>query len=211
MPDLDFSSGETSTPESLLMGAVTSEAIRAEREILAPWLRHAWDIFRHVLDNIRWVPKLEHVYHSAIARAMKFCKDYSRKSEFKKLITTVRVHLSAQRRSQELNGVFMTPEQVERHLLTRFIQLEYCAELSLWVEAFRTVEDILSIMSISETQPKAQLMAAYYEKLSRIFWVSENFLFHAYAWYKFYSLSVAQNKALTDEHRRKYVINLFFT
>lgn len=53
-----------------------------------------------------------------------------------------------------------------------------------------------------DVTPKAQLMATYYEKLARIFWVSENYLFHAYAYYKFFALSVSQNKALSDEDRR---------
>ena len=50
--------------------------------------------------------------------------------------------------------------------------------------------------------PKPQLMATYFEKLSRIFWVSENYLFHAYAYYKFFALSATQNKALSEDDRR---------
>jgi translation initiation factor 3 subunit A len=193
------------SPESLLMGAVTVEGTRerVEREILAPWLRHCWDIYRNVIDNVRWVPKLEHLYHAVVIKAMRFCRDYSRNAEFKKLIGMVRGHLAAQRRSQEANGFNMSQEQIERHLTTRFMQLEYCADLSLWVEAFKSVEDIHGIMSLNaDVPPKASLMAAYYEKLGRIFWVSQNYLFHAYAWLKFYALSAAQNKSLTEEDKR---------
>ncbi len=57
-------------------------------------------------------------------------------------------------------------------------------------------------MVTTDVQPKAQLMATYFEKLARIFWVSENYLFHAYAWYKFFDLSVKQNKALSEDDRR---------
>lgn len=73
-------------------------------------------------------------------------------------------------------------DSIELHLQTRFAQLEAAAGLELWTEGFRTVEDIYNIMQIGKKTPKARLMASYYEKLTRIFWVSENYLFHAYAW-----------------------------
>lgn len=75
-----------------------------------------------------------------------------------------------------------TNDGIELHLQTRFAQLEVAAGLELWTEGFRTVEDIYNIMQIGKKTPKAKLMASYYEKLTRIFWVSENYLFHAYAW-----------------------------
>lgn len=195
---------EEQSPESMLMGAVTSEGARerAEREILVPWLRHVWDTFRNVLENIRYVPRLEAVYHTTVVKAMAFCKSYGRTAEYKKLCTMLRNHLMAQRRSQENNGIVMSQEQIERHLTTRFAQLEHCADMNLWNEAYRTVEDIFGIMALTDVPPKAQLMATYFEKLARIFWVSENYLFHAYAWYKFFNLSFAQNKALSEEDKR---------
>ena len=49
--------------------------------------------------------------------------------------------------------------------------------------------------------PKAKVMAAYYEKLTTLFWVSENYLFHAFAWYKFYSLCKECNRGMTDEQK----------
>ena len=42
-------------------------------------------------------------------------------------------------------------------------------------------------------------MAAYYEKLTNLFWVSENYLFHAFAWYKYYSLCKEYNRGMSDE------------
>lgn len=194
---------EEQSPEALLMGGVTSEGARerTEREVLAPWLRHARDIYRNVLDNIRWVPRLEPVYHTVVVRAMRFCRDYATPQEFRKLIGMVRNHLSAQRRSQEANGVSMTPEQIERHLATRFVQLELCTEMSLWAEAYKTVGDINGIMALAEAPVKTSQRATYYEKLARIFWVSQNYLFHAFAWYRFYSISIAANRSLTDADR----------
>ena len=50
--------------------------------------------------------------------------------------------------------------------------------------------------------PKAKIMAAYYEKLTTLFWVSENYLFHAFAWYKYYSLCKEYNRGMSSETRR---------
>jgi translation initiation factor 3 subunit A len=75
--------------------------------------------------------------------------------------------------------------------------------LELWTEGFRTVEDIHAIMHLNPKKPpKSRVMANYYDKLIKIFWVSENYLFHAYAWLKYYVLSDAYNSKMTAEERR---------
>ena len=74
--------------------------------------------------------------------------------------------------------------------------------LELWNEGFKTVEEIYAIIMIGKKTPKPKIMATYYEKLTRIFWVSDNHLFHAYCWYRFYSLSCEYRaNVLTDEER----------
>lgn len=50
--------------------------------------------------------------------------------------------------------------------------------------------------------PKAKLMASYYEKLTTLFWVSENYLFHAFAWYKYYSLCKEYNRGMSAEMKQ---------
>jgi len=72
---------------------------------------------------------------------------------------------------------------------------QVATELELWQEAFRSVEDIHGLMTLVKKSPKPQLMAIYYAKLTKIFWKSENHLYHAYAWYV-YSLSRAPLSAL---------------
>merc|ERR1719253_2488175 len=105
-----------------------------------------------------------------------------------------------------------TAESIELHLQTRFAQLETSSTLRLYTEGFRTVEDIYNILQISRTRrklpgvnippPKAKIMAAYYEKLTNLFWVSENYLFHAFAWYKYYSLCKEYNRGMSAEMKR---------
>ena len=50
--------------------------------------------------------------------------------------------------------------------------------------------------------PKAKILAAYYEKLTNLFWVSENYLFHAFAWYKYYSLCKEYNRGMSPEMKK---------
>ncbi len=97
------------------------------------------------------------------------------------------------------------------HLKTRFTQLETASSLHFYTEGFRTVEDIFNILQISHSRrkvaggsaaPKAKIMAAYYEKLTTLFWVSENYLFHAFAWYKFYTLCKEYNRGMTPEQKK---------
>jgi len=105
-----------------------------------------------------------------------------------------------------------TAESIELHLQTRFAQLETASTLRLYTEGFRTVEDIYNILQISRTRrklpgvnippPKAKIMAAYYEKLTNLFWVSENYLFHAFAWYKYYSLCKEYNRGMSPEMKK---------
>jgi translation initiation factor 3 subunit A len=81
----------------------------------------------------------------------------------------------------------------------------------LYTEGFRTVEDIFNILQVSNARrkfnpslppPKAKLMAAYYEKLTTLFWVSENYLFHAFAWYKYYTLCKEYNRGMSEDMKR---------
>lgn len=104
-----------------------------------------------------------------------------------------------------------TADSIELYLKTRFAQLETASALHRYTEGFRTVEDIYNILQISHARrkanpdappPKAKLMAAYYEKLTTLFWVSENHLFHGFAWYKFYTLCDEYNRVMSDEMKR---------
>ena len=99
------------------------------------------------------------------------------------------------------------------HLQTRFVQLETASYLKLYTEGFRTVEDIYNILQISHHRrkhnpefppPKAKLMAKYYEQLIELFWVSENYLFHAFAWYKYYVLCKEYNKSMSEDVKTQH-------
>uniref|UniRef100_A0A7S2R6Z3 Eukaryotic translation initiation factor 3 subunit A n=1 Tax=Rhizochromulina marina TaxID=1034831 RepID=A0A7S2R6Z3_9STRA len=204
---------QAGTPESVMLSTMTddSDRKRTDRQILIPWLLFLWETYRSVLDILKTNSKLELVYHNTAARAFAFCEKYKRRLEFRRLCDLLRLHLSNlqkyasgpnaanDKRLKVWDG--WTDESIELHLQTRFRQLETTAKLELWTEGFKTVEDIHGIMQINKKAPKARVMAMYYEKLQRIFWVSENYLFHAYAWFKYFTLSESHNKGMTNEER----------
>ncbi|KAF1313683.1 hypothetical protein FI667_g17098, partial [Globisporangium splendens] len=190
------------TPEAVMLSTTTFEGSsdRTDREVVVPWLRFTWETYRTVLDILKNNTKLEGLYKSIALKAFDFCVEYTRKIEFRRLCEILRNHLgSLQKHSaaptsqssrllRSWDG--FTLEGVESLLEIRYRQLQVATDLELFSEAFRTIDDINTIMSLVEQVPRLELMVTYYEKLAQIFLVSKNHLFHAYALYKWYSLRV---------------------
>jgi len=196
------------TPESIMLSGMTEEGSkeRTDREVVVPWLRFLWEIYRAVLELLYKNAKLEKVYHKTCEKAFNFCSEYNRNLEFRRLCEMLRQHLDQLQKmalTVNKNRVIWewTPESVEMQLQTRFYQLEKATSLELWNEGFRTVADIYAVMLLSKKTPKPRLMSVYYEKLQRIFWVSENYLFHAFSCYRYYSLTCESRKDLKQEEK----------
>ncbi|KAL7498545.1 hypothetical protein ACHAWT_006443 [Skeletonema menzelii] len=218
--DADFYEGS-----HLLLSTMSTDPEKAQRDtaVLLPALKFLWEVYRAVLDILKSNSKLERLYHGAAVAALKFCGEYKRRVEFRRLCDMMRMHLGnlskfggvgtvtfdAGRNNKVRGWEGWTAESIELHLQTRFAQLETASALRLYTEGFRTVEDIYNILQISRARrklpgvnsppPKAKIMAAYYEKLTNLFWVSENYLFHAFAWYKYYSLCKEYNRGMSDD------------
>ncbi|KAI9798078.1 MAG: eukaryotic translation initiation factor 3 subunit A [Piccolia ochrophora] len=180
------------TPESILLSTVSGEQSRdrTDRAIVTPWLKFLWETYRTVLDILRNNARLEIMYQTTALQAFQFCLKYTRKTEFRRLCELLRNHVqNAAKYSSQMHAINLNdPDTLQRHLDTRFQQLNVAVELELWQEAFRSVEDIHTLLSLSKRPAKNIMMANYYEKLTRIFLVSENYLFHAAAWSRYYHL-----------------------
>ncbi|KAL1633850.1 eukaryotic translation initiation factor 3 subunit A [Neofusicoccum ribis] len=180
------------TPESILLSTVSGEQSkdRTDRAIVTPWLKFLWETYRTVLDIFKNNARLEVMYQQTAHQAFQFCSKYARKTEFRRLCELLRNHLqSAAKFSSQMHAINLSdPDTLQRHLDTRFQQLNVAVELELWQEAFRSVEDIHTLLNLSKRPAKNIMMANYFEKLTRIFLVSENYLFHAAAWSRYYNL-----------------------
>ncbi|PWN44165.1 hypothetical protein IE81DRAFT_299437 [Ceraceosorus guamensis] len=197
---------ESETPESMLLGAVTSEESkdRTDRALVTPWLKFLWETYRTSLDILRNNARLEVPYQQVAHRALQFCLQYERKTEFRRLCDLLRIHLqNVARYSHHTHAINLTePDTLQRHLDTRFSQLNAAVELELWQEAFRSVEDVHNLLTMAKKAPRPSMMANYYEKLTKIFMVSDNNLFHAAAWNRYYSL--ARGGIKTEEEHTRY-------
>ncbi|KAK6544240.1 eukaryotic translation initiation factor 3 subunit A [Orbilia ellipsospora] len=182
----------TETPESILMATVSGEQTkdRTDRKYVTPWLKFLWETYRTILDILRNNARLETMYQQTASQAFQFCLKYTRKTEFRRLCELLRNHLqNASKYSAQMHAINLNdPDTLQRHLDTRFQQLNAAVELELWQEAFRSIEDIHNLLTLSKRPAKPIMMANYYEKLTRIFRTSENHLFHAAAWNRYYNL-----------------------
>lgn len=180
------------TPETILLATVSGEQSkdRTDRAIVTPWLKFLWETYRTVLEILKNNARLEVMYQTTALQAFRFCLKYTRKTEFRRLCELLRNHVqNAAKYSSQMHAINLSdPDTLQRHLDTRFQQLNVAVELELWQEAFRSVEDIHLLLNLSKRPAKNVMMANYYEKLTRIFLVSDNFLFHAAAWSRYYNL-----------------------
>jgi translation initiation factor 3 subunit A len=82
-------------PQSILLSTMSSDPQRAQREtsLLFPALKFLWEVYRAVLDILKSNSKLERLYHGCAVSALRFCGEYRRRVEFRRLCDMMRMHL----------------------------------------------------------------------------------------------------------------------
>jgi translation initiation factor 3 subunit A len=83
------------SPQAILLTTMSTDPAKSQRDstLLLPALKFLWETYRAVLDILRSNSKLEHVYHGAAEAALKFCRSYQRRMEFRHLCEMLRTHL----------------------------------------------------------------------------------------------------------------------
>lgn len=195
------------TPESILMSAVCGEDAqdRSDRTILLPWVKFLWESYCQCLELLRVNTHCENLYHDIARMAFQFCLKYNRKMEFRKLCEKLRKHLEdISKSTNQTAGVSITkPETQQLNLDTRLYQLDSAIQMELWQEAYKAIEDIHGLMTLSKKTPVAKTMANYYQKLAMVFWKAGNQLFHAAALMKLFQLTREMKKNITSDELQK--------
>eukprot|EP00727_Mastigamoeba_balamuthi_P000402 m51a1_g10359 putative eukaryotic translation initiation factor 3a (1208) ;mRNA; r:48378-52595 len=183
---------------STVSGEDTKE--RADRQLLMPWLRFLWETYRAVLDVLKNNMRLLPLYHEAAAQAFSFCLRYRRRNEFRRLCDLLRQHVTHAQRFVQLPGQpplpphvadLNGPEALQMQLETRLAQFDAAGVLELWQEAYKSVEDIRSLLARVRKPPAHAALGAFLAKLANLFWVSDYHLVHAYAVLQHYAHTVS--------------------
>ena len=89
--DTDFGA----SPQAILLSTMSTDPAKSQRDsaVLMPSLKFLWETYRAVLDILRSNSKLEFVYHAAAQGALRFCRTYKRRMEFRHLCDMLRMHL----------------------------------------------------------------------------------------------------------------------
>jgi len=73
------------SPQAILLSTMSTDPAKSQRDsaLLLPSLKFLWETYRAVLDILRSNSKLEHVYHACAQGALRFCRVYKRRMEFR--------------------------------------------------------------------------------------------------------------------------------
>lgn len=214
--------GQDTPTEDLIFLAYTGIDTLTERSKIIPKVTFFLDISKNILDTLRSNSKLLDFYNDTARMFFDFVKKYRSLKEYKVVSETLHSHFNQIIKSEknpELNSRIPYPikldeaEQVRKVLQIRKEQLELSIEMGDWTDAHKISVIIYQLMSrVSKKQTDTEIKVLYidfYNHLSKIFWKSNLFLFHAYALYNIQFLTKALKNStpeLKKENNEKLVL-----
>ncbi|KAH8927704.1 hypothetical protein BT69DRAFT_740272 [Atractiella rhizophila] len=191
---------------------------RDYRNQVMPWMRFCWEGYRNCLDVLRNNNRLEGIYLTVALRALRFLLDNKRRVEFRRLSDILRSHLSSalkyQNQTHSLD--FSETETLSKLVEIRFGMLDGALEegMEMWAEGYRIGEDLWALLekggatnihgpkgkdgekevktsastTIDSLPSSTNLLITFYSKMSKIFLVGENMLFHSTCFAKIFEI-----------------------
>merc|ERR1711937_637352 len=213
------------TPEALLSAVTSAEdSDRADRQHLTPWVRFLWDCFRQCLDILRNNRNYEELYQNVAENACKFCIEYERNNEFRKLCDTLRQHLKLITDPSQLKTtgtraqtqIVLVHSKIEKshqksqeiQTLLRMKQLDTAIALKLWQEAFKAIEDVYAIQQYTRRYAKAfahqsRFKSEFLQYISTVLQEAGQPLFHAASCHKIFQINQTMNRNISAKELSK--------
>lgn len=181
-------------PEDVFLNTLEDKIDSLKEDVSRKW-KLLMEAYRIELELIYKNKKLEEMYCHVAKKAMKQCKKYGKKSDFKRLSEVVRVHQYQNVKAGEKpTGVAGTTFALNikdddtnfRLIDLRSFQLQLAKEMGLWQDAYRIIEDINVLLKNRRKTP-IELLIKYYQQLYEIFWNSNHFLLHAVSLHSYFA------------------------
>jgi translation initiation factor 3 subunit A len=138
--------------------------------------------------NLKNNARLEIMYQTTALQAFQFCLKYARDRVSKAVRASPKPCSKCRQYSSQMHAINLSdPDTLQRHLDTRFQQLNVAVELELWQEPSEAWKiSIRFSVSASDLQEHhdGQLLRKAHTHLS----CQRNYLFHAAAWSRYYNL-----------------------
>ena len=193
-------------PENLLLSSVCGECVkkRCDDAPPDPWVKFLWDSYWNMLELLKNNNTVQKVYADVAKDALRFCLEYQRKREFRKLCEILKNHLLQAKRyqTQPHSLRFDNTDTIQYLVDVRFEQVACSITIHLCPETFKAIEDIHYLLELNGKAPCAGLLERYYSCQAKVYWMANSRLFHAAAWHMLFLLCKEQ-ETITPEDLQK--------